>query len=212
MQIGVATTGSAQTPAHPDTAITADFETFLRMLTTQIQNQDPLSPMQADEFASQLATFSMVEQQALTNTRLEAILDGLGGRTLPQLASLVGRIVAHDAAFRFSGQPVQLEIAEPGVADDIVLSILDNDGKTVAETPVPAGTTRFDWDGRIANGSYARPGLYTGELRHLDDGDRVDLQVLTQAEIEEVRFEATGTKMLLADGSVISEEQIRVLR
>ena len=59
--------GRSLTPAAKKSTGSQHFETFLKMLTTQIQNQDPLSPMQADQFADQLASFSMVEQQTLTN-------------------------------------------------------------------------------------------------------------------------------------------------
>ncbi len=53
--------------ASADKAVTSDYETFLRMLTTQLQNQDPMNPMESDDFAMQLATFSGVEQQVKTN-------------------------------------------------------------------------------------------------------------------------------------------------
>ena len=59
--------------ASPDSVISSDFETFLKMLTTQLQNQDPLDPVKSEDFAVQLATFSGVEQQVLTNDLLESL-------------------------------------------------------------------------------------------------------------------------------------------
>lgn len=53
--------------------VSADFETFLKMLTAQIQNQDPMNPIVSSDYATQLATFSSVEQQVLANSYLENI-------------------------------------------------------------------------------------------------------------------------------------------
>jgi flagellar basal-body rod modification protein FlgD len=58
------------------TVITADFQTFLQLLTTQLKNQDPLNPMESTEYATQLATFSGVEQQVRTNELLESLSSG----------------------------------------------------------------------------------------------------------------------------------------
>ena len=63
---------------------TVDFETFVKMLTTQLKNQDPLDPMDSANFASQLAAFSSVEQQVLTNNHLETIQTHLGSSELLQ--------------------------------------------------------------------------------------------------------------------------------
>lgn len=68
--------GSAQTA----TAIASDFETFLRMLTTQLENQDPLEPVASQDLAVQLATFSGVEQQTQTNSLLEDLGSQMGDR------------------------------------------------------------------------------------------------------------------------------------
>ena len=68
--------------------ISSDFQTFLRMLTTQMQNQNPLEPIEASDFAVQLATFSGVEQQVRTNDLLSQLTSRMG---LSELANWVGR-------------------------------------------------------------------------------------------------------------------------
>jgi flagellar basal-body rod modification protein FlgD len=89
------TTTATQTAAAPaaataKTPISSDFETFLLMLTTQMQNQDPLNPIESADFAVQLATFSGVEQQVKTNDLLQSLAQQMGIMGMSQLAGWVG--------------------------------------------------------------------------------------------------------------------------
>lgn len=77
-------------PAPASTVLNSDFETFLKMLTVQMQNQDPLNPMDSSEYAMQLATFSGLEQQVLTNELLNSLIY-LGSQTgVSGLADWIG--------------------------------------------------------------------------------------------------------------------------
>ena len=78
----------------PERGLTSDFETFLRMLTVQMQNQDPLNPVDSSDYATQLATFSGVEQQVLTNDLLKSIAGTFGQGGTAQYAQWVGKEVA----------------------------------------------------------------------------------------------------------------------
>ena len=86
----VATTGTAVQSAKQAGAQASDYETFLKMLTVQMQNQDPLNPVEASDFAAQLANFSAVEQQVLTNNLLTSIEARLAATGVSQLAGWVG--------------------------------------------------------------------------------------------------------------------------
>lgn len=194
-------------------AIASDFETFLRMLTTQIQNQDPLSPMEADKFASQLASFSMVEQQTLTNQKLEAVLHGLSAGGLGGYSGLVGREAVHEGAVRFSGSALEFEIeGRGGVPENAILAVLDDEGGPVAKLALGAGQERVIWDGTAPDGRSALPGFYQAELRRRSDGEALEIPVATSAVIEEVRFSGDEVELLLADGSVIPESGVSKLR
>lgn len=194
-------------------AIASDFETFLRMLTTQIQNQDPLSPMEADKFASQLASFSMVEQQTLTNHKLEAVLHGLSAGGLGGYSGLVGREAVHEGAVRFSGSALEFEIeGRGGVPENAILAVLDDEGGPVAELALGAGQERVTWDGTAPDGRSVLPGFYQAELRRRSDGEALEIPVATSAVIEEVRFSGDEVELLLADGSVIPESGVSKLR
>ena len=86
------TTPSSPTPTGTGAnKLSADFNAFIKMLTAQVKNQDPLKPIDSTEFATQLATFSSLEQQVLTNSKLSEISSNLGGSNLSSLANIVGK-------------------------------------------------------------------------------------------------------------------------
>ena len=85
------TTPSSPTPTGTGAnKLSADFNAFIKMLTAQVKNQDPLKPIDSTEFATQLATFSSLEQQVLTNSKLSEISSNLGAVTCLRLQTLLG--------------------------------------------------------------------------------------------------------------------------
>lgn len=104
----LAPVNTPQRSAVPQTAAdqteAGDFQTFLTMLTAQMQNQNPLEPIEASDFAAQLATFSGVEQQVQTNELLASLATQMG---LADLASWVGRDVLSPAPVQYNGAPLQ---------------------------------------------------------------------------------------------------------
>ncbi|MCK0150074.1 hypothetical protein MWU54_08590 [Marivita sp. S6314] len=189
-----------------------DFETFLRMLTTQIQNQDPLSPMEAEQFASQLATFTMVEQQTLANQKLEVLVNELAGGEPLYASSLLGREVLHAGAFEFSGGPITFEVDEAGLGPDVRLRIIDSLGNLVAEADTNAGAQKVIWNGQDSDGHAVSAGVLVGELWRVSDNQKLDAPVYTSAVVEEVRFGGAEPQLLLSDGTVINESGVAKLR
>ena len=86
------------TETRSGSIISADFETFLKMLTTQMENQDPLNPVDAGEYASQLAMFSSVEQQVLTNDLLKDMTTKITDNAFQAMASWIGNEALAEAA------------------------------------------------------------------------------------------------------------------
>ena len=84
------TAAQTQAAASDKDVVNSDYTTFLKMLTAQVQNQDPLDPMSSDDFSSQLATFSGVEQQVKTNDLLAALGVQMGAMGMSQYASWIG--------------------------------------------------------------------------------------------------------------------------
>ena len=129
-------------------ALSSDFETFLLMLTTQMENQDPLNPIESEDFAVQLATFSGVEQQVRTNQLLESLSGGMGMTGLAQLAGWVGMEARVVAPVAFDGSPVELSISPAPGSDSAQLVVLDAFGNEVGRETVPLGHDTIAWAGR----------------------------------------------------------------
>jgi hypothetical protein len=115
--------------ATDQTVITADFETFLLMLTTQLKNQDPLNPMESTEYATQLATFSGVEQQVRTNELLETLTNGYATQGLGQLSGWIGMQATAEMPVAFSGAPGDRPDDPAARADRLELVVTDGAGR-----------------------------------------------------------------------------------
>ncbi|WP_120634078.1 flagellar hook capping FlgD N-terminal domain-containing protein [Ruegeria sp. EL01] len=151
-------------------AVTSDFETFLLMMTTQAQNQDPLEPMDSSDYASQLAQFSMVEQQVKTNDLLSALATAMGNVNLDELASWVGMDVRSASAFHFDDEPVTLFTEPNPKADKTTLVIRDEEGTVIDRITVPVADTEFVWAGTDSAGNPLASGTYSATLESYENG------------------------------------------
>lgn len=190
-----------------------DFETFLKMLTTQIQNQDPLSPMEADQFASQLASFSMVEQQTLTNQNLQAVMSFFESGLMANVTGMVGKTALHTGPFAYSGNGISFDFGQSPWNDGTYkLTILDEAGARIADVPVAQDQTAVSWDGGALNGTAAPFGTYTAEIRSVSDDAPLGVQVYTGDVIQEVQFSDDGALLVLANGATLRQEDVTRLR
>lgn len=142
-------------------AISSDFETFLKMLTAQLQNQDPLNPVDSADYAVQLATFSSVEQQVLTNDLLTALTGALAGNGLGTYAGWVGMEVRAAAPIVLDGGQVTLAPSIAAEADRAEAVIYDSTGASVARIDLPLGPQPFVWDGTDGFGTALPAGVYS---------------------------------------------------
>jgi len=124
---------SASTSTTPTNqgVISSDFETFLKMLTAQMENQDPLDPMDSADYATQLATFSGVEQQVLTNDLLQVLSGQFAVSGMAQMASWVGKEARAPVAGYFDGAPITVAPNPASIADRVELVVRDADGTEV---------------------------------------------------------------------------------
>lgn len=188
------TTGTA-------TNITADFNTFLTLLTTQLRHQDPLNPMNSTEFATQLATFSGVEQQVRTNEQLASILAQSGLTTLAQLGQWVGMEVLTDAPAQFAGSPLVLQGSAAAAADQARLIVRDASGAEVQRTALSLPLGEITWAGVGASGAPMAPGAYSFEVESLQQGQVIATSKLRHyARVAEARQGPTGVTLLLVGG------------
>jgi flagellar basal-body rod modification protein FlgD len=216
MDVTSTTTATNQTPRPTDTAaakITSDYTTFLRMLTTQLQNQDPLNPIESSDYAVQLATFSGVEQQTRTNQLLESLGGQFNILGMAQMAGWVGQEARVDAPAYFNGAPVTLS-PNPAVGSDrATLVVKDARGTVVSRQEIPATSEPFSWTGKGIDSLPLAPGQYTLELESYRGDELLSKNPVEHyARIVEAQGGATGTKLLLEGGIKVEASKITALR
>ncbi|EYD73143.1 flagellar hook capping FlgD N-terminal domain-containing protein [Limimaricola hongkongensis] len=191
----------------------SDFEMFLKMLTAQIRNQDPLEPMESADYAVQLATFSGVEQQVKTNDLLAGLAAGLGQGGLGQAAGWVGREVRAPLTAAFDGTPLALEFETRAGADAGVLVVSDAEGREVARHDTGAGPQRFDWGGTDAQGAPLPLGRYGFAIVSRSGGEEIGRDVVeTYGLVREVRLGAEGAVLRLDGGGEVPMAAVSALR
>ena len=167
-----ATTGAAATPPGLFGQSGADFTMFLKLLTTQMQNQDPLDPMDTSQYTQQLVQYSQVEQSLQQTGVLKDILARLSGSDMAQASGLIGREVEFDSAVAGlpASGPASWSWSLPRTAGSIQAEIVDSSGKTVATRTIDPATAsgEFRWDGLRADGSRAPEGGYVLKLTATD--------------------------------------------
>ena len=194
-------------------AISSDFQTFLKMLTVQMENQDPLNPIESTDYAVQLATFSGVEQQVQTNQLLTAMASQFALLGMSQMAGWVGQEARAAADLWFDGGPVTLSPNPAAQADQAVLAVRDAAGQLVAREEIPVSTEPYQWFGADALGDPLPPGRYSLTLESLREGE-----VLRQDPVEyygrivEVRGGTAGTVLVLDGGIEVAASAVTALR
>lgn len=150
-----AAAASASATGASRTRLAENFDTFLSLLTAQLKNQDPLSPMDANAFTQQIVQMTGVEQQLLTNDLLEKLVANTGGG-LSTAVSLIGKQVrAATADAGLSGGKADWIYKLPTAASEVKIEVLDSNGKVVhakSGADGAAGEHAFSWNGKDASG------------------------------------------------------------
>ena len=157
-----ATTPAAATGAGALGSLSSNFQTFLTLLMTQLKNQDPTSPLDTNQFTSQLVQFASVEQQINTNRSLGQLINLTQSGQVIQSSSMVGRRVevASDQLALQNGSAT-VKFASP-TDGPVAVAIFAPNGSKVAEGLVQArtGSNEWSWNGRNGNGTLLRDGAY----------------------------------------------------
>jgi len=140
-----------------------DYNTFLKLLTTQLKNQDPLSPMDTNNFTQQLVAMNGVQQQLLTNNLLTSLVGQ--GSSAATAVNLIGKQVqAQSATATMSNGAVNWTYELDGNAAAASLQVLDSSNKVVFTGAAPdltRGQHAFNWNGTTSSGGKALAGDYT---------------------------------------------------
>ena len=161
------TTAAAQsvtsTAATASTPLSGNFNTFLTLLTAQLKNQDPTSPLDTNQFTQQLVQYSTVEQQINTNANLTTLIDLNRASSLYQASAMVGHqvgVTSSQLALQDGAASLQFTL---GTAQPVEIAISDASGAAVYKGTVQgnAGSNAWTWNGVNSSGKSLADGAYT---------------------------------------------------
>lgn len=162
----------AQKTANQSIKLADDFSQFLTLLTTQLQNQDPLAPMDSTEFTNQLVQFSQVEQSINTNQKLDDLLSLQLGSISSVALGYVGMDISYiSAEMNYNGsKPVDINYSLSSNATMVKVNIYNEEGQVVRtiDAPKTVGAQKITWDGKDNNGNAAPEGTYSVKIDALD--------------------------------------------
>lgn len=178
---------------------------FLKLLTTQMQAQDPLNPMDNTEFVAQLTQFTSLERLENMSSTMEQVAMSTAANTSAQMVSFIGKdvSVASDKVSlgEDGAKPVTLDLAAE--AETTQITIRDDAGRVVRTVELgrqSAGEQEWTWDGKSDDGAPLEPGTYTFEVKARDAEEAtVAVSTRTQHEVQGVTFEG-GYPQLVLEG------------
>lgn len=153
------TTTSRKPDGQTPNSVGEEFNSFIQLLTAQVQNQDPLEPMDSTQFVEQLATFSSLEQQVRSNEKLDSIASMIGQLQGALAGEWLGKEVSVPSSqIQFNGDPIAIETDVPAGAENAIFTIRDIAGGLVWSETVGSGTSRLAWNGEQLPGGTAPTG------------------------------------------------------
>jgi len=202
-----AASNSQSTSSSSSTSKSTDImgkQDFLKLLITQLQNQDPLNPDNPTEFTAQLAQFSSLEQMYNLNDSMNSLVSSTNQSTNLSALNLIGKQVTYaGSSFDYSGDPVKLGYTLDGSAAQVQLLIKDSTGNTVRVldgTDLTSGNHFLTWDGLDDNGITVGSGSYTVAVQAVgQDGS-------TAAASPIVTSEVTGVDLSNSDGVILNTQ------
>ncbi len=197
---GVGASGSSSSNVSA-TRLADNFDTFLQILTTQLRNQNPLDPLDTNQFTQQLVQFSGVEQQLKTNQFLEAMMTSTQNANNSQAVSYIGKVVTAEGSKTelLDGEAVWHFATDK--AASITATVRDKDGNVVfmKTGKVAQGESVFKWDGIGSDGRTKPNGSYSVTIEGRDaDGKLVNVATQMTGEVTGVDF--SGSEPVLVVG------------
>ncbi|MBI1261043.1 MAG: flagellar hook assembly protein FlgD [Rhizobiales bacterium] len=219
MDIASATAAAqAQTGASSQSAATAlsgNYDMFLSLLTTQLQHQDPTSPMKSEEFTQQLVQYSSVEQQIQSNSNLETLIATSLMQNSNSAVSLLGKEVqgyGTGAALKDGAANWSFNLAVD--APQTTLEVINKEGATVYSKTVEGseGANSFAWDGKNNAGTAQPDGTYYLRVTALaEDGKSVQSDTMTKGIVTDVDLTSTDP-LLTINGAQIKYSEVTSVR
>jgi flagellar basal-body rod modification protein FlgD len=187
---------------------------FLRLLIAQMNNQDPLNPLDNAQVTSQMAQINTVTGINGLNETVAKLIEQFARLESLQAAQLTGRSVlvqGNALALPDDGNAIGgIELAL--AADRVTVEIRDAAGQVVRELQLgrrDAGVSRFDWDGKTASGAQAAAGTYTFTVKAMSGNHEIGATALAARRVEGVRHGGGVLQLVLAGGATVAYGDVR---
>jgi flagellar basal-body rod modification protein FlgD len=173
---------------------------FLKLMVTQLNNQDPMKPMESGDFLGQIAQFSTVSGIGDLQTSFSEFASSQTNDQALQAANLVGRRVSVplQSGVLAAGGSIDGELTLPTSSPDVSIQITDQSGqlvKTISMGTQSAGPVPFAWDGKRTDGENAAPGIYNINAQARIDGQNFELDTHVLADVESVTLGGLGKSL-----------------
>jgi flagellar basal-body rod modification protein FlgD len=207
---------SGANPSKTDNALTSlnsDLDTFLTLLTTQLQNQDPTSPMDTNEMTRQLVEFANVEQQIAQNKNLETLVGLQNDNANSAAVSYIGHEVqAEGGTTDVTAQGTTWGYQFDGVPEEVTINVLNEAGSLVYSeegSTIAGGRHDFNWNLTDSSGGNLSPGIYTMNVSALDaSGEAIDVNVDSTGLVSGVQTTANGPQLMIGDDITVALAKI----
>ncbi len=213
--VTAAVSNSSASSAVSGQTLANNFTTFLQLLTTQLKNQNPLDPLDTNQFTQQLVQFAQVEQQLKSNDQLATLVSLQKSAQQTQALSFVGLTVAVDgtsAELRNGVAAWGFNISKPATA---TVNITNSAGATVysGSYSVTAGTQNFVWDGRNNSGAQQADGIYKIAITARDaSGQTTAVTTETVGVVDSVDMTETPPMLTIGGSDYALDKIKRVVR
>jgi flagellar basal-body rod modification protein FlgD len=192
--------------------LAGNFQTFLTLLTTQLQNQDPLTPLDTNQFTQQLVQFASVEQQLKTNDQLTTLVSLQQTAQSTQALTFVGKTAAVDGSTAtVTNSSATWKLSVP-TNSNVSISIANSTGQTVltGTVPVSAGDSQpFTWNGRGNDGTHFPDGQYKLTATAVDTaGNSVGVSTQIEGVVNSVDL-TQSPPLLSIDGQTFTVNQVK---
>lgn len=178
---------------------------FMELLIAQIQNQDPMKPMDNAEFLSQIATINQVSGIQELNDSFKDLSNSLVSNQALQAASLIGREVLAPTGLGVlqQGGSIRGSVELPSASPKVAVNIYDSAGQTIRRLELgsqASGDVAFKWDGMRDDGTYAAPGTYLISAEAEFSGKNEAVEALVVNQVSGVTLGSSGSLLLDLNG------------
>ena len=204
----------ASSSSSAGATVAGNFQSFLTLLTTQLQNQNPLDPLDTNQFTQQLVQFASVEQQLKSNDQLKSLIDIEKSARSTQALIYVGNTVAVDGSKAQFNTSATWNLKAPQDTD-ATITITNSTGQTVytGDYTLRQGNASFAWDGKGNDGTQWPAGTYTLTATGKDSsGNSVAISTEVQGMVDSVDLTASPPLLSIGGQTYTTDQIKRVVR